>query len=122
MTIAVKIYNSYRIVVALCDSNLIGKKFEEGKRQLHLRENFYKEREVTKEEAINYLNQENSRHIAQITDGDRINGVNLENVLINSMNKRLEEYFSDDNNSELNLFIISFIALFLKSFAPHWVS
>ena len=58
MTIAVKIYNSYRIVVALCDSNLIGKKFEEGKRQLHLRENFYKEREVTKEEAIKIIKQE----------------------------------------------------------------
>ena len=58
MTIAVKIYNSYRIVVALCDSNLVGKKFEEGKRQLHLRENFYKEKEVTKEEAIKIIKQE----------------------------------------------------------------
>ena len=42
----IKIHKSYRIVVAVCDSNLIGKKFEEGKRQLDLRENFYKGEEI----------------------------------------------------------------------------
>jgi hypothetical protein len=39
----------------MCDSNLIGKKFEEGKRQLDLRENFYKEKEIDKAEAIRIL-------------------------------------------------------------------
>lgn len=38
----IKIHESYRKVVALADSNLIGQKFEEGKRQLDVRENFYK--------------------------------------------------------------------------------
>ena len=33
----------------------MGKKFEEGKRQLDLRENFYKEREITREEAVKIL-------------------------------------------------------------------
>ncbi len=42
----IKIHKSYRIVVAVCDSELIGKKFEEGKRQLDLRENFYKGEEI----------------------------------------------------------------------------
>ena len=32
--------------MAVCDSELIGKKFEEGKRQLDLRENFYKGEEI----------------------------------------------------------------------------
>ena len=54
----IKIHRSYRNVVALCDADLIGKKFEEGKRQLEVRENFYKDKEVTKEEAIKLLKQQ----------------------------------------------------------------
>jgi uncharacterized protein len=38
----VKIHSSYRNVVAICDENLIGKKFEEGGKQLDVRESFYK--------------------------------------------------------------------------------
>lgn len=53
--ICLKIHNSYRPVVALCDLNLIGKKFEEGKRQLDIRENFYKDKEISKEEAIRII-------------------------------------------------------------------
>ncbi len=41
-----KIHKSYRNVVALCDAELIGKKFEEGNMQLYLRENFYKDKKV----------------------------------------------------------------------------
>ena len=48
----VKIHNSYRKVVAVCDSDIIGKRFDEGKRQLDIRENFYKGDEVNEEEAI----------------------------------------------------------------------
>lgn len=50
-----KIHRSYRPVVALCDKNLIGKKFEEGKRQLELRENFYKGEEVSEAKAVKIL-------------------------------------------------------------------
>lgn len=48
----IKIHKSYRTVVAICDSDLLGKKFEDGKRQLHIRENFYKDKEVNKEELL----------------------------------------------------------------------
>ena len=48
--ISIKIHRSYRNVVAACDSELIGKKFEEGKLQLDIRENFYKNQEVSEEE------------------------------------------------------------------------
>ena len=51
----IKIHKSYRIVIAVCDSNLIGKKFEEGKRQLDLRENFYKGEEINTEKIIKLL-------------------------------------------------------------------
>ena len=54
----IKIHKSYRNVVALCDADLVGKKFEEGKRQLDVRENFYKETKVTKEEAIKILQKQ----------------------------------------------------------------
>lgn len=53
--ISIKIHRSYRIVVAACDSDLVGKKFEEGKRQLDLRANFYAEKEVTHEEALKIM-------------------------------------------------------------------
>jgi len=51
----IKIHKSYRDVIALCDSNLIGKRFEEGKRQLDIKEHFFKGQEITKEEAIKQL-------------------------------------------------------------------
>jgi hypothetical protein len=51
----IKIHESYRKVVALADSNLIGQKFEEGKRQLDVRENFYKGDAVEEEIAIEML-------------------------------------------------------------------
>ena len=50
-----KIHKSYRNVVAICDADLIGKIFEEGKKQLDCRENFYKDKKVTKEEAVKIL-------------------------------------------------------------------
>ena len=39
----VNIIKTYRNVVAVCDVNLLGKKFEEGKFQLDVKENFLKE-------------------------------------------------------------------------------
>ncbi len=46
----VKIHKAYRVAVAICDSDLIGKKFEEGDRQLDLTGDFFKGEEKTKEE------------------------------------------------------------------------
>ena len=47
-----KIHKSYRDVVAICDSDLIGNRFEEGKFQLDVKESFYKGDEVSEERAI----------------------------------------------------------------------
>ena len=46
----IKIHQSYRTVVAVCDSDLIGKKFEEGKRILDIRESFYKGEDKSEKE------------------------------------------------------------------------
>ena len=54
----VKIHKSYRTVVAICDSNLIGKKFEEKKRQLDIREGFYKDKEVDREGLIEIIKRQ----------------------------------------------------------------
>ena len=37
----VKIHESYRKVIAICDSELLGKRFEEENRQLHVEEPFF---------------------------------------------------------------------------------
>ena len=48
----VKIIKSYRIIVAICDSELLGKRFEEGKFQLHVKEDFYKGEIFSEEKVI----------------------------------------------------------------------
>ncbi len=46
----VNIIDSYRYVVAICDKELIGKKFEQDNLQLDIKESFYKGEEKTSEE------------------------------------------------------------------------
>ena len=50
--IIINVISSYRDVVAVCDSELLGKRFEEGKFQLDVKESFYKGEEVDEERAI----------------------------------------------------------------------
>lgn len=51
----INIIKSYREIIAICDSNLIGKIFEEGKFQLDLKESFFKGEEKSKEELIKIM-------------------------------------------------------------------
>ncbi len=51
----VKIHSSYRDVIAICDSELIGKKFEEDKFQLDVKENFFKGEKIDEEKVINMM-------------------------------------------------------------------
>lgn len=51
----VKIHKAYRDVVAVCDSEILGKKFEEGIKQLDVRENFYKGDKKSEQELIEFL-------------------------------------------------------------------
>ena len=54
----VKIHRSYRDVVAVCDFDILGKKFEEGKKQLDARENFYKGEEFNVEKTIEIMKRQ----------------------------------------------------------------
>ena len=51
----VKIHKTYRDVVAICDSELIGKVFYEGNFQLDVKENFFKGDEVSEEKMIEIM-------------------------------------------------------------------
>jgi uncharacterized protein len=51
----VNVIKSYRDVVAVCDKELLGKKFEEGKFQLDVKESFFKGKESSKEEAMEIM-------------------------------------------------------------------
>ncbi len=51
----VKITKAYRNIVTVCDSNLLGKKFEEGKFQLDIKENFFKGKKLSKEKTIKIM-------------------------------------------------------------------
>ena len=59
----VNIIKSYRDIVTICDSELIGKRFEEGKFQLDVKESFFKGKEMPEKEAIKII-QEMSREDA----------------------------------------------------------
>jgi hypothetical protein len=51
----VKIHSSYRNVIAICDSNLIGKSFEEGNSCITLNPNFYRGEEKTQKEVLEII-------------------------------------------------------------------
>jgi hypothetical protein len=51
----IKIHKSYRTIVALADTDLIGKKFEEGIRQIEVKFGFFQGEEKNKAEIIEIL-------------------------------------------------------------------
>lgn len=51
----VKIHKSYRNVVAICDSNLLGKKFEQGNLQLDLTTEFFKGEKMTEKQVLEII-------------------------------------------------------------------
>ena len=51
----VNIIKSYRDTVAICDSELIGKQFEEGEFKLDVKENFYKGEETSEEKVLEII-------------------------------------------------------------------
>jgi len=53
--VLIKIHENYRKVIAVCDSELLGKKFEEGKMQLNVNEFFYNGKEYDEIKALKLL-------------------------------------------------------------------
>ncbi|MBI2044899.1 DUF424 family protein [Candidatus Pacearchaeota archaeon] len=53
--ICVKVISTYRDIVAVCDSNLLGKVFEDGDFQLEVKESFYKGDEASEKQVVDFL-------------------------------------------------------------------
>lgn len=53
-----KIHKSYRNVVAICDSELLGQKFEQDNMQLDLRGEFFNGEEVSEDEILSIIENE----------------------------------------------------------------
>ena len=51
----IKIHEAYRTIVALADTDLIGKTFSEGLRQIEIKPNFFQGEEKNKEQVIEIL-------------------------------------------------------------------
>lgn len=51
----VKIIKSQRYIVAICDSELLGKKFEEGNLQIDIKDNFFNGEEKNEQETIDII-------------------------------------------------------------------
>ena len=82
----IKIHYAHRKVVAVCDEELIGKKFEEGKRQLDVRENFYKGEEVSEKKAKKILEMSAKDYATFNIVGDKSVNLALECGLITKGN------------------------------------
>jgi len=80
---SVKIHKSFNgIVVAICDKELIGKKFEQGKLQLDLTTSFYKGEEMPEQEIIEILKKS---YIVNLV-GKKSVDFGLKNKIINKEN------------------------------------
>ena len=57
MSVLVKIHQAYREIVAVCDKDLLGKKFEQGDRQLEVNERFFGGEEMQDDKIIELLKE-----------------------------------------------------------------
>jgi len=87
----IKIHKSYRDVVSICDSDLLGKFFEENEFQLDVKESFYNGEEKTEEE-VSEIIQDLSREDAtfNIVGEKSINLALEEGIIENRSIKRIE--------------------------------
>ena len=54
----IKIHKTYRDIVAICDTELLGKYFEEGNFQLDVKESFFAGKEVSEAELLQMIKKE----------------------------------------------------------------
>lgn len=79
----VNIIKSYREIVAICDSELIGKKFEQDNLQLDIKENFYKGKQVTKQELEKIINTMKKQDATFNIVGEKSIAIAIEQGIIN---------------------------------------
>jgi hypothetical protein len=80
---SIKIHRSYRNVIAIADLDLIGKRFEEGIKQLDVRESFYKDKEISKEDLIKLMQRQQKEDASFNIVGEKSVQAALEAGIIN---------------------------------------
>jgi hypothetical protein len=78
----VKIIKSYRDTVAICDSELLGKIFEEGKFQLDVKESFFKGEKMSEEEILEIIEDMSAEDATFNIVGERAISVALKSGVI----------------------------------------
>ena len=79
----VKIHKSYRDVVAICDSELIGKKFETEKSQLEIKENFFKGEEYNKKQVLEIIKNLSEEDATFNIVGEKSTSLAVESGIVN---------------------------------------
>jgi hypothetical protein len=79
----IRIIKSYRDVVAFCDNDLLGKRFEEGNFQLDLKEDFFKGQLVDEETALKLLKKMEKEDATFYIVGKNSINLCISNSLIN---------------------------------------
>lgn len=83
--------DSYRNVVAICDSDLLGKYFEEDKFQLNLKESFYGGDEKNEEEALEIIrNQKKEDSTFNIVGQKSIHTAIKSGIITTDMVKKIQ--------------------------------
>ena len=78
----VKVHNSYRETIAICDSDLIGKTFQEGQKQLIITENFFRGEEKSESEVMNIIESGSSEDCTFNIVGKQAVGLALKSGII----------------------------------------
>ena len=79
----VNIIDSYRHVVAICDKDLIGKRFEQGKLQLDVKESFYKGEEKSLEQVKDIILRMSNEDATFNIVGEKAIKISIEMGIIN---------------------------------------
>jgi hypothetical protein len=79
----IRIIKSHRDIVALCDSDLLGKKFEEGDLQLDIKEDFFKGDNFNEEQASLLLKKMEKEDATFYIVGEKAINLCIKNNLIN---------------------------------------
>ncbi|MEK6897781.1 MAG: DUF424 family protein [Nanoarchaeota archaeon] len=82
----VKIHKAYRDVIAICDSELLGKKFEEEKLQIDVKESFFNGKEADEEEIGSIMEEGKSADATFNIVGGKSVELALKNNLITKEN------------------------------------
>ena len=53
----VRVHEAYRKIIAICDSNLLGKKFEQGNMQIDVKESFYGGKEMQEKKILKIIEE-----------------------------------------------------------------